>query len=224
MSWQIHRPGLQQGERSCERSTPHEPWRGFMASEPASRTCSRTATTRSCVSAACRWSPRSATRPGVYMDRRRWRPSSRSHATSSGRWRRSQAPAPSCPRRCTTTRSTRSHSGAITRTIGGSSRSVTGRAGAQEVHQALDSNRGPVPFFLDRQVKRAAGVLAHPRALSSLPPAERAFLTCEHSRLSAQLLRRRRCRSSRLPAGPVTRHRCTCTTERTRPFGSSTAT
>lgn len=45
----------------------------------------------------------------------------------------------------------------------------------REVHHALDSYRGPVPFFLDRQVKRAAGVLAHSRALSSLPAADRAF-------------------------------------------------
>ena len=61
----------------------------------------------------------------------------------------------------------------------------------KEVHQALDSYRGPIPFFLDRQVQRAAGVLTHPRALSSLPAADRAFLTGEHSRLSSQILRRR---------------------------------
>lgn len=63
---------------------------------------------------------------------------------------------------------------------------AAGRALAA-VHEALASYRGPVPDFLDRQVKRAGRLLVEPVAVSGLAPADRDFLACEHSRLVGAL-------------------------------------
>ena len=58
------------------------------------------------------------------------------------------------------------------------------------VHAALATYRGPLPTFIDRQVKRAGRLLAEPTALSGLGPSDRDFLADEHRRLTGVLIGR----------------------------------
>ena len=58
------------------------------------------------------------------------------------------------------------------------------------VHAALATYPGPVPSFLDRQVKRTGRLLAEPVALTGLAPSDRDFLACEHRHLTGALVGR----------------------------------
>ena len=58
------------------------------------------------------------------------------------------------------------------------------------VHAALATYRGPIPGFLDRQVKRTGRLLAEPVVLSGIAPSDRDFLACEHHRLTGALVGR----------------------------------
>ena len=66
---------------------------------------------------------------------------------------------------------------------------AAGRALAA-VHAALATYRGPIPSFLDRQVKCAGRLLAEPVALTGLVTSDRDFLACEHRRLTGALVGR----------------------------------
>jgi len=57
----------------------------------------------------------------------------------------------------------------------------------EQVHDALDSYRGIVPSFLDRQVRRASITLADETALSVIPASERAFLRSEFLSVTSKL-------------------------------------
>ena len=59
-----------------------------------------------------------------------------------------------------------------------------------EVHAALATYRGPLPTFIDRQVKRAGLLLAEPISLGGLAPSDREFLAGEHRRLTGELIGR----------------------------------
>lgn len=66
---------------------------------------------------------------------------------------------------------------------------AAGRALAA-VHAALATYRGPIPSFLDRQVKRTGRLLAEPAALTGLALSDRDFLACEHHRLTGAVVGR----------------------------------
>ncbi len=61
-----------------------------------------------------------------------------------------------------------------------------GRA-LRAVHAALAAYRGPLPCFLDRQIRQTGRLLADPTALSVLPPSDRDFVAGEHRRLTCAL-------------------------------------
>ncbi|HEV2415953.1 MAG TPA: aminoglycoside phosphotransferase family protein [Candidatus Dormibacteraeota bacterium] len=61
------------------------------------------------------------------------------------------------------------------------------------VHAALATYRGPMPSFLDGQVKRTGRLLAEAVVPSGLAPSEGDFLACEHRRLTGALVGRDLC-------------------------------